>query len=124
MLKFMIHAPLSVSATLIVALALAAPSDCRAQTAATNAPAPAVTPSPTPAAATTPAASTPAAADTTAERPATYTIVQGDTLWSISHKYGTSIHALMKLNGLKKHALLHIGQVIKIPPATADSTAK
>jgi len=64
------------------------------------------------------------ASETPADRPATYTIVQGDTLWSISHKFNTSIHALMKLNGLKKHALLHIGQVIKIPPATTDATAK
>jgi LysM repeat protein len=109
-------------------LAVAAPSLSVAQTAATNAPAaepaPAVTPSPTPPAATTPVASTPAAADTGTARPETYTIVQGDTLWSISHKFNTSIHALQKLNGLKKHALLHIGQVIKIPPATADSSAK
>jgi len=95
---------------------------------ATNAPtAPAATPpvSSAPAAASTPApapAETPAASNE--PRPETYTIQAGDTLWSISHKYDTSIHALQKLNHLKRHALLHIGQVIKLPPATSDATAK
>lgn len=63
------------------------------------------------------ATETPAAPTSTAERPATYTVESGDTLWSISHKFDTSIKALMKLNGLKKHALLHPGQVLKLPPA-------
>jgi LysM repeat protein len=113
----MTHRPFSAAAA-VLALTLAATSLCFAQTA-TNAP---TAPAMAPAASAAPApASAPAATDTSAattERPDTYTIQQGDTLWSISHKYDTSIKALQKLNNLKKHQLLHIGQVIKIPPAT------
>jgi LysM repeat protein len=76
--------------------------------AVTNAaPAPAAT-------APAPAAEAPAAAT---ERPASYTVESGDTLWSISHKFDTSIKALQKANSLKPHALLHPGQQLVIPPA-------
>ncbi len=123
----MINRSLVASSALAIALAFAAPSSSFAQMPATNAAAAAPTaPAATPLAAPAPAASDTTTASST-ERPDTYTIVKGDTLWSISHKYDTSIKALMKLNNLKKHALLHIGQVIKIPPATpaaSDSSAK
>jgi LysM repeat protein len=122
MLIPMNNRPIPAVAAVVLAVALSVvPLPTFGQTAATNAPTAAAAP-PLP---TTAPADTAIAGAT--ERPATYTIVQGDTLWSIAHKYDTSIHALLKLNGLKKHALLHIGQVIKIPPATpaaTDSTAK
>jgi LysM repeat protein len=94
--------------------------------AATNAPAPAaqpplaqpaiVSPSPTASGDTTPAAPTPAATT----NPETYTVVSGDTLWGISHKFNTSIKKLKKLNGLTK-SNLKPGQVLKIPPATTTA---
>jgi len=127
----MINRSLFASTVIAVALSfVATPSHSCAQ--ATNAPTvPDATPAAAPAAAPTPApapavntAVAPAAPEASGERPTTYTIAQGDTLWSISHKFDTSIKALQKLNGLKKHALLHIGQVIKIPPAKSDSTSK
>jgi membrane-bound lytic murein transglycosylase D len=73
----------------------------------------------------------PAATDTNAtasesptERPATYTIAQGDSLWVIAHKYGITVVQLRKANHLKKGALLHPGQVLQLPPAKDDATAK
>src|SRR5579863_1125174 len=56
---------------------------------------------------------TPAAAPT--ERPATYTIVSGDSLWTIAHQFGCTVVQLRTLNKLKKGALLHPGQVLQIP---------
>jgi LysM repeat protein len=50
--------------------------------------------------------------------------VKGDSLWSIAHKYGTTVVQLRKLNKLKKGALLHPGQVLQIPPAAGDTTTK
>jgi LysM repeat protein len=61
------------------------------------------------------------AATAPAERPSTYTIAQGDSLWTIAHKFGTTVVKLRKLNNLKKGALLHPGQVLQIPPATTES---
>jgi LysM repeat protein len=89
-----------------------------ADTASTNAaPAPAAA---TPAPAAAPA-DTNAPAATSTERPSTYTIAQGDSLWTIAHKFGTTVVKLRKLNNLKKGALLHPGQVLQIPPATTDT---
>jgi LysM repeat protein len=114
---FVVAFALLVSPLLAFAQTPATPADTNAAPAAPAAPA-----------ATTPAAPAPAApADTTvpaSERPATYTIAQGDSLWSIAHKYGTTVVALRKLNNLKKGALLHPGQVLQLPPAKADATAK
>ena len=72
---------------------------------------------------------TPAPADTTQapatpdERPTTYTMVAGDTLDSIAHKFDTSIHALAKLNKIHKSEFrkLRPGKVLQIPPAKADA---
>jgi nucleoid-associated protein YgaU len=111
------------SSPLLCALAfalVASPVLSRAQT--TNAPAE------TPAAPAAPAAVAPAPAApseaTTAptEHPSTYTIAQGDSLWTIAHKFGTTVVKLRKVNNLKKGALLHPGQVLQIPPATSDAT--
>src|SRR5258708_7908749 len=83
-----------------------APVLSQAQTPAapdTNA-APAAPAAPTPA----PPAPAPTAAPadpgtaTTTEHPDTYTVAQGDSLWTIAHKNGTTVVKLRKLNNLKK----------------------
>ena len=43
-----------------------------------------------------------------------YTVKAGDSLWLISRRYGTTVEALKRLNGLTSD-LLNIGQVLKIP---------
>ncbi len=104
-------------AALTLALTLPA-SLAFAQTNAAPAAAPAPAPAETTPAPTTPAATAPAAGDASAERPTTYTVAQGDSLWTIAHKYGTTVVKLRKANNLKKGALLHPGQVLQLPPAT------
>jgi LysM repeat protein len=119
------HSSSSIVCALAFALVVAPTFRARAQTAApadasssNAAPAvPAATPAPAaPSEATTAPAST--------EHPSTYTIAQGDSLWTIAHKYGTTVVKLRKLNNLKKGALLHPGQVLQLPPATSDTSTK
>ncbi|MDD4407269.1 MAG: LysM peptidoglycan-binding domain-containing protein [Bacilli bacterium] len=43
-----------------------------------------------------------------------YTVVQGDSLYLIANKFGTTVDAIMKLNNLTTN-LLSIGQVLLIP---------
>jgi LysM repeat protein len=78
-----------------------------------------------PSAGTTPDATptAPMPAETTGPNPSTYTVVKGDTLWDLSHKFHTSIAKLKKLNNLKKNNLKP-GQVLKIPARkTAAATS-
>ena len=44
----------------------------------------------------------------------TYTVTKGDSLWSISRKYNTTVDKLKSLNNLTNN-ILSIGQVLKIP---------
>jgi len=117
------------SASILCALTfalIASPVLSQAQTPATPAEAASTNAALTPAAANPAPAAAPAdtnapAATTSTERPSTYTIAQGDSLWTIAHKFGTTVVKLRKLNNLKKGALLHPGQVLQIPPATTDT---
>jgi nucleoid-associated protein YgaU len=130
------------SSTFICALALslatpallshgqaAAPADA-SSSAATPAAAPAAPAAPAPmaapAAAPAPEAAPAADASATAERPATYTMVAGDTLDSIAKKFDTSIHALAKLNKIPKSEFrkLRAGKVLQIPPVAPAPAAK
>jgi len=57
----------------------------------------------------------PTAAPTPAPTHATYTVVSGDTLGAIAKQFGTTVQALMDLNGITDPGKLKIGQVLQIP---------
>ncbi len=50
----------------------------------------------------------------------THTVAPGDTLYSLSRRYGTTVAALQALNGLSD-TLIRIGQVLRIPVSQAAS---
>ena len=52
----------------------------------------------------------------------TYEVEAGDTLISISNKYGMTVSQIKEVNGLKSNSL-RIGQKLKIPVGTATPTA-
>lgn len=43
-----------------------------------------------------------------------HTVAKGDTLYSISRNYGLSVDELLSLNNLKKGAVIHSGQKLKV----------
>jgi len=47
--------------------------------------------------------------------PFKYTVVKGDSLWSISRKYGVSIKTICELNNIQENAILKIGKTLYIP---------
>ena len=49
------------------------------------------------------------------EFPFKYTVVAGDSLWSISRRYGVTVQAICDLNNIKETAILKIGKVLYIP---------
>jgi peptidoglycan endopeptidase LytE len=74
--------------------------------------------SPAPAAAR-PAVSRPAAGPS-APRPVTavYRVRQGDTLWSIARRHGTTPARLAALNGITVDGVLPVGRALKVPAPT------
>lgn len=50
----------------------------------------------------------------------TYLVQPGDTLWSISRRYGVTVDAIKKLNGLTSD-VIQIGQTLKIPADSSPS---
>ena len=47
--------------------------------------------------------------------PIKYKVVAGDSLWSISRRYKTTVDAICELNGIKENAILKIGKILYIP---------
>lgn len=79
-----------------------------------------------PAAATTPAGAAtqqPTASPTSSTPPGSYTVVSGDTLWDIAERFGTTIAAIVELNGLEDADAIEIGQVLKLPGAGSATPA-
>ncbi len=53
----------------------------------------------------------------------TYTVVSGDTLYSISRRYGVTLRELAAANGLSPADSLRIGQRLKLPGGAATTVA-
>ena len=53
----------------------------------------------------------------------TYTVQAGDTLGKIAVRYGTTVTALLQLNGLKNPDVLAIGQKLKVPGGSGAAPA-
>lgn len=51
------------------------------------------------------------------EFPFKYKVVSGDSLWSISRKYGVTVQAICETNGIQEKAILKINQILYIPAA-------
>ncbi len=49
------------------------------------------------------------------ETPSTYVINWGDTLWSLSKKFGTTVEALASTNNIENPDLIYAGDTLKIP---------
>ena len=89
------------------ALVVASPTPVRTaspspSTVASLSPAPSKTPKPKP-------------TKTPAPSKKTYTVKPGDTLSSIAIRFGTTVKALQKLNGITDPRLIKPGQVLKVP---------
>lgn len=52
-----------------------------------------------------------------------YTVVSGDTLWSLARKFNTTVDEIKKLNGLTSNSL-SIGQVLKISSQEPEEEAE
>ncbi|MDQ4212949.1 LysM peptidoglycan-binding domain-containing protein [Microbacterium capsulatum] len=52
-----------------------------------------------------------------------YTVVAGDTLWSIAHAHGTTVAALYAANGLGPGAIIYPGQSIQLGGSAAPAPA-
>lgn len=52
----------------------------------------------------------------------TYKVTKGDTLWSISQKYNTSLELILAYNNIKEKDILSLGQLIKIPNNNFQTT--
>jgi len=100
------------------------PSDSTNPAPAVAPPAPAPTTATPPPASPAPSTAAPtastASATAPAVRPATYTVVVGDSYSLIAKKFGCSVKSLKKINNATKNTLKP-GQVIKIPPVKSKS---
>ena len=44
-----------------------------------------------------------------------YTVVRGDTLWSIARRYNTTVSELVRINNIKNPNLIYVNKKLKIP---------
>ena len=63
-----------------------------------------------------------AAGTSSKKKPKVHTVKSGDTLWSVSRKYGVTMPALASANGLSNNAGLVIGARLDIPGSGAGGT--
>lgn len=56
-------------------------------------------------------------------RPTTYTVVQGDCLWTIGQRFGVSMYAMADANGMQLSDILYVGRVLILPPAGTQVAA-
>jgi LysM repeat protein len=75
------------------------------------------TPRPSPPTASPSISPTPVAtpSPTAAPTPVTYTVKSGDTLSAIASRHGTTVAAIVALNGITDPSRLRVGQVLQIP---------
>lgn len=55
-----------------------------------------------------------------ARRGGSYQVVAGDSLWTISRRYATSVNALVRANRLDPRRPLRVGQTLSVPGKSAD----
>ncbi len=67
-------------------------------------------------------ASTLANTQALAKKRANYTVQEGDSIWAIAKRFGTSSKTLLHANGLRTGRHLRIGQKLYIPDASGTST--
>ncbi|MBX5481650.1 MAG: LysM peptidoglycan-binding domain-containing protein [Myxococcaceae bacterium] len=58
--------------------------------------------------------SAPARADSAAATASVHALAPGETLWSVSRKYGVSVDDLKKWNGISDHRALRVGQRLRV----------
>lgn len=49
------------------------------------------------------------------EFPFQYKVVAGDSLWSISRRFGVTVNSICEINDIKENAILRIGKILYIP---------
>ena len=57
------------------------------------------------------------------ESTTSYTVKSGDNLSSIASRFGTTVNAIVSLNGLANANSIRVGQVLQIPSTTTTSPA-
>ncbi len=51
-----------------------------------------------------------------------YVIQRGDTLYSLAHRFGTTVDALMRLNNISNSNQIYVGQRLRVPNAATPAT--
>ena len=69
------------------------------------------------------AASSGAAVDRSSVSAATYTVRQGDTLWSIATRFDTTVSSIAAENGIQNPSLIYPGQVLQISAGQASAAS-